>query len=265
MAKGRRGGSNGKGGQPIEFGMSGVLFTCFRNYEAKCTTEAYDLLGRVVEVEVESTSAVQPGSVEAEIAAEVASLTTRKDKRFLAVGVNEMHCMAFIKTDRDEPCNLATELMKAVVDRRIGRVKFCQRIIPIQTICAAEMDAIVKAATPLLEQTFGGEDPIPWGIVYESRLNQSLDRDTVIKTLAALLPPRHPVNLSYPQVVLMLQVWRGQVGISVIRDYSLYRKFNVQELIKKGLNPKQETERKEKPGENEEADEENVEEEEKAE
>jgi tRNA acetyltransferase TAN1 len=53
----------------------------------------------------------------------------------------------------------------------------------------------------------------------------------VIEMLAGLVPAVHKVNLSKPNVVLLIEVFRNTFGFSVVTDFHKTRKFNVRSII----------------------------------
>jgi hypothetical protein len=64
-----------------------------------------------------------------------------------------------------------------------------------------------------------------------------LDRDDVIEQLAKpLIDAGHPVNLTNPEISVVVEVVKGVAGFCVIQNgqYSQFRKFNLPEVYVKG-------------------------------
>jgi tRNA acetyltransferase TAN1 len=112
-------------------------------------------------------------------------------------------------------------------------VRFCQRVLPIEHICLAKIEDISPEATRLVQEHFANaEGPIDYCVAFESRLNESLDRMTVINMIAEIVGPRHKVNLSNPTKTIVVQVFKAHCGMAVLTDWVKNRKYNVQEVLK---------------------------------
>ncbi|TQN69124.1 TRNA acetyltransferase TAN1, partial [Colletotrichum shisoi] len=74
------------------------------------------------------------------------------------------------------------------------------------------------------------------------RSNTSLDRDELIKQIAKTVNPRHKVNLTNPDKIVLVDVFQSFCGMSVIEssDWDGLKKLNVNELYKAspGAKPK---------------------------
>jgi tRNA acetyltransferase TAN1 len=81
------------------------------------------------------------------------------------------------------------------------------------------------------------------------RNHSTLSRPTIIEELAKCVPPEYKVELTDPEVFVLVEVWkvsRGVVclesmlikrvksvcGIGIVRDYYKLQKFNVMEIAK---------------------------------
>lgn len=118
-----------------------------------------------------------------------------------------------------------------IISNRLQR--FCQRVQPIENICLAKIEDIRLEATRLVQEHFASsEGPIDYCVSFESRLNESLDRMTVISMIAEIVGHRHKVNLSNPSKVIVVQVFKAHCGMAVLSDWIKNRKYNVQEVLK---------------------------------
>lgn len=114
------------GKESIQSGMQGVLVTCFRNVESKCTSELYQLLSRVMESPVESKSDQEETglSFEDQIKAEVVGLKDRSDKPFIAMDTKGLQCIVFLKAlPSVDPAHIVGELFTKIRDREIKSVR----------------------------------------------------------------------------------------------------------------------------------------------
>jgi len=119
--------------------------------------------------------------------------------------------------------------------------KYMNRLLPMDVICEAKCEAIVLAAKSLVLTHFPippdprGPDfqPNQYSIIVEKR-NNSLDKDVIIKEVASIVHPSHCVNLSNPDLCIVIQIIKSACGIAIVKNYQYYRKFNVQILSEKG-------------------------------
>jgi tRNA acetyltransferase TAN1 len=66
------------------------------------------------------------------------------------------------------------------------------------------------------------------------RAHAALKRDDVIKKVAALIAPRHKVNLGTPDKVILLEFFQNFCGIGVVgSDWDELKRYNVRELYEK--------------------------------
>ena len=226
----------------LQDGMQGVLVTCFRNCEAKCTKDIYYLLNRVIEQQYTDTNASTADSrtFEEQLKEEVADLRDRTQKPFLAVDPG-LQSMVFIQIDPSKlPPSLATNASVTLVERLFEmattsglKSRFCQRILPVQQLCHARMEEVLRVAGQLIKSSFSNDTPVEYAVVFEQRLNHSLDRETVVKAVAELVGPRHRVNLSSPDWAILVQVFKNWCALAIVPGYTRYRRYNIQ-LVKNG-------------------------------
>lgn len=50
--------------------------------------------------------------------------------------------------------------------------------------------------------------------------------------LVGKLNPKNKVDLTNPELTIIVEVIKAVCCLSVVRDYTLYRKYNVQEVVK---------------------------------
>jgi tRNA acetyltransferase TAN1 len=183
-------------------------------------------------------------SFESQISKEVTDLKDVSDKPFVAIEPCGLQCVVFIRTRKGvDPIKLTEKIFEMIGTSSIKSVKFCQRILPIHKICSANMEEARKLATSLIAPVFRNTtECIEYCVVFDSRLNGSLDRMTVINMLADIVGPKHKVNLSNPTKVILVQLMKSFCGISIISNWTQYRKYNAQELLKQVLSsPNQNT------------------------
>lgn len=232
--------------ETVQVGMAGVLVTCFRNAEAKCTNELYYLLSRAQE-QLEEEKEEQEQKVDEEndetakeavcfadqISAEVGGLKKRSSKQFIALDTKGLQCLVFARALPSTPLLPTIDrLFSMIRTRALPSLKFCQRVLPVEVICMARMEDIRVEASRLVREKFRVEEPTDYCVAFESRLNDSLDRMTVIDMLAAIVGPVHKVNLSKPKKVILVTVFKSHCGLSILDGWVENRKYNVQEVLK---------------------------------
>lgn len=135
----------------IQPGMCGFFVTCFRDQEARCTSEILQLLDRVSEHDTDEPNVDEAAHDFANsIASEVAHLRAKTSRKYQAQAVGGLSCIVFIKTIED-PLPLAQQLF--ALDARgnaLHAARFCQRILPISVICPATLEDVKKEATHLI-------------------------------------------------------------------------------------------------------------------
>ncbi|GKT48415.1 tRNA dimethylallyltransferase [Colletotrichum spaethianum] len=104
----------------------------------------------------------------------------------------------------------------------------------------AEGEEVKESEITAAEEPKDGEKPaFTYAIRPSIRSNSSLDRDELIKQIAKTVKPRHKVNLTNPDKVVLVDSF---CGMSVIEssDWDGLKKLNVNELYKAspGANPK---------------------------
>ena len=107
--------------------------------------------------------------------------------------------------------------------------RFAHRVLPVESICFASVDDIVKAASPLIAAAFPASPPLTFAVQLELRScdGLKLDRKAAVDALAALVPAPHTVDLSNPDRVIMVQVIKNAAAVAVLSDYYDLCKYNL--------------------------------------
>lgn len=80
------------------------------------------------------------------------------------------------------------------------------------------------------------------------RNHTTLPRPAIIQHLASWVPEGHTVSLNNPEIFILVEVFKSVCGVSIVRDYYKYSKFNVLELANKVNSDKVTEDRVQKPG-----------------
>ncbi|NXB73723.1 THUM1 protein, partial [Donacobius atricapilla] len=246
-------------GRQLEAGMRGILITCNMN-ERKCVGEAYSLLGDAgsergaaarcspthgAPVKFSDHEERLSGSdreededdVEAALKKEVGQIrasTEQKLRRFQSVesGANNV---VFIRTQGIEPDNLVHHILKDMHTTKKKKTRVILRMLPISGTCKAFMEDMKKYTETFFEPWFKAPNKGTFQIVYKARNNSHMSREEVIKELAGIvgsLNPENKVDLNNPQYTVVVEIIKTVCCLSVVRDYVLFRKYNLQEVVK---------------------------------
>uniref|UniRef100_UPI0037E84133 THUMP domain-containing protein 1 n=1 Tax=Semicossyphus pulcher TaxID=241346 RepID=UPI0037E84133 len=244
------------GGQPnkrwkgsfLEVGMEGILITCNMN-ERKCTAEAFNLLNEYADKlygpekfqdnngsDSEEEEAEEEDVAEA-LKKEVAQLQAsgaKQERRFQSYesGANNV---IFIRTLNLESDKLVHHILSDLHTTKKKKSRVILRMLPVTGTCKAFQDDMVKYLTTYLEPWFKTPSCATYQIAFKARNSSHNKRDEIIKSIAGLvgkLNPKNKVDLTNPELTIIVEVIRAVCCISVVKDYTLYRKYNVQEVVK---------------------------------
>ena len=199
-------------------GMQGILVTCNRGREKR----AYDELVQMIDL-LEDEETVCQESLEDAMKQELKGLKKKNHQR-VQLG-EDVQCFVFVKCI--EPTELVLKLFKADLN---FHPKFCQRLIPLERICYANFEQLLDTARSFIPPNF--KEDASFAVIFEKRLNDSLDRSIVTRSIAEFAKPSK-VDLENPKKVIMLQVLKNIVGMSVLENYHAFKKMNISEHFNK--------------------------------
>uniref|UniRef100_UPI00398EFBD5 THUMP domain-containing protein 1 isoform X1 n=1 Tax=Pristiophorus japonicus TaxID=55135 RepID=UPI00398EFBD5 len=241
-----------RGSRELEVGMQGLLITCNMN-EKKCTAEAYSLLSEYADqlygpekfVEGSNSEDEEDDDDDAEVALkkEVKQIRTSTQNqlcRFQALdsGANNV---VFIRTLNIEPDKLVHHILKDLHTTKKKKTRAILRMLPVSGSCKAFMEEIPKYFETFLEPWFKVPKKATFQIVYKARNNSHMSRDDVIKALAGVvinLNAENKVDLNNPEYTIIVEIIKGVCCVSVVQDYILFRKYNLQEVAKNDIEEK---------------------------
>ncbi|ORZ40133.1 hypothetical protein BCR44DRAFT_1424468 [Catenaria anguillulae PL171] len=185
-------------------------------------------------------AAAKPTSIEDEIAAELQELSkstkgNHATSHLVHIGT-AVDCLA---RAMDPVAVVQSAIDEALAKRESGtgglggaKTRFANRIIPFQRVVKADKDEILSEVAQLVSEAGleGNQTVCP-------RRRGHLDRNTLIADLASpMIAAGHSVDLSHPQVSIIVEVYRHIAGLCVVKDgqYTRLRKFNLHEVYAKG-------------------------------
>lgn len=222
--------------------MQGILITCNMK-ERRCTAEAYSLLNEYADQLYGPEQLADPDDssseddVEAALQKEVKqfhSTTENQQRRFTAVesGANNV---LFIRTHSIDPGQLVHSILQDLYSTRRLKSRVILRMLPVCGSCRAFPEDMLKFLSSFLQPWFLSPNQASYQICFKSRNNSHSKRDDVIKTIAGLvnrLNPKNKVDLTNPELSVIIEVIKTVCCVSVIRDYKRFRKYNLQEVSK---------------------------------
>lgn len=163
--------------------------------------------------------------------------TEKKTNLFQSVETGANGCV-FIKSNIDEFYEFGERVIRDLSRLTYKKTKFTNRMVPILKVCRANMEDIINTSGELFDDHFLKE-PCTFAINFNKRFNNDIQRDTVIKELASLVSQKNlmnKVNLKEPKKTILVEVIKGLCCITVINDYILLKKYNLNELSLKSEN-----------------------------
>ncbi|XP_036046455.1 THUMP domain-containing protein 1 [Onychomys torridus] len=235
------------GPRQLEPGLQGILITCNMN-ERKCVEEAYSLLNEygddmygpekfIDKDQQPSGSEGEDDDVEAALKKEVGDIkasTEMRLRRFQSMesGANNV---VFIRTLGIEPEKLVHHILQDMYKTKKKKTRVILRMLPISGTCKAFLEDMKKYAETFLEPWFKSPNKGTFQIVYKSRNNSHMNREEVIKELAGIvgsLNSENKVDLTNPEYTVVVEIIKAVCCLSVVKDYVLFRKYNLQEVVK---------------------------------
>ncbi|XP_010001609.1 PREDICTED: THUMP domain-containing protein 1 [Chaetura pelagica] len=184
-----------------------------------------------------SSSEEDEDDVEAALKKEVGQIrasTEQKLRRFQSVesGANNV---VFIRTQGIEPENLVHHILQDMHATKKKKTRVILRMLPVSGTCKAFIEDMKKFTETFFEPWFKAPNKGTFQIVYKARNNSHMSREEVIKELAEIvdiLNPENKVDLNNPQYTIVVEIIKNICCLSVVRDYVLFRKYNLQEVVK---------------------------------
>ena len=256
------GGGRGKASKPFDLvpGQRGILASCFKQRERQTERELLDIFTHYhgLQGELGSEAPETPLSFEEEL---VQLRKRPKSAPIQSISMGDIPCLVFITLPPPSPYPLTERLWK---DTLAGKkpTRYCQRCLPIELTCYANMQDLSKTVEVLLgahSDLIGPKGPftvelsaptVGFAVEYQSRYHSTLTKDLATEMIASTIlarpailtdpaiPPSPPdapsygrfcVDLSKPKLTILVQVLKNIVGLALVTDYaSAYRKGNLQ-------------------------------------
>ncbi|RIA92091.1 hypothetical protein C1645_765917 [Glomus cerebriforme] len=238
----------------LEPNISGIFVSCNQTKESLCVRECYDLFNEYAD-KIYTSADENPeieesdDDVESSIAKEIAQMKQpRKSRRFSSIQTGT-DCVVFIKTNPPvNPVELVHSILIDLYNTEKKKTRFSMRMIPIMKTCHSNMNEIKKMAEEILKPRFHllkNNQQIKYAIVPNIRNNNVIDRMELINAIAKLVGDQHKVNLVEPELVIIVDVFMGVCGMSILEDYKKLKRYNIERIFEE-LNKKKSEETKSK-------------------
>ncbi|KAG9411064.1 THUMP domain-containing protein 1 [Aphanomyces cochlioides] len=243
-------------------GSSALLVTCDKIKERQVVKDILNILNDVAEVLYPGTKedAAEKSESKAKTSAEllqdeIAGL--KKDAkegstgRFAALdsGVKGIILVQFLDESLDVK-RIVDHIFQQVVDTKEFASRFIQRMIPLEKLCYPSVEDIAACAKPFIERHFKDTEGIQYAVEVRKRNSGNIASMDIINACVAVVGPNHKVNLTKPDVVIVIEIFKNVCGVSVVTDFHRFKKFNVR-LILDPPKAKEETKEKAKKDANE--------------
>ncbi|GKZ73453.1 THUMP domain-containing protein 1 [Aspergillus niger] len=227
----------------IEGGDWGVFVSCDLGKEGKCMAEVVDVFSQGVESsssdshgdKLDSDEEDDDDDIEAQIRREVEGLkpSASKSRPFHAIRM-DLPCLLFVRFDKSiNPEEMVHQLcLDAAANPEKKRSRWIQRMTPAISVRKTLSVDLESFAREILKPHFhSGGPPKKYAIRPVVRSNKKFNRDIVIKTVADVVGPEHPVDLKNYDLIILVTVIQNVIGMSVAgSDYDRLKKYNLAEL-----------------------------------
>ncbi|KAI0563374.1 THUMP domain containing protein [Gracilaria domingensis] len=222
----------------------GVLVSCTPGHEQHAFRDAVVLLSRFVEAGERADGAEgggvagdgADGRTESALERELTALRKGEDQVFTRV-VPDVKGAVFLRVN-DAAVDVERVVEQALLEaRQSGSAgsRHCIRVIPVRATCYANAETAAAAALAVVKERFPPapeKGSVSFAIVFRARLNHSAKREQFIEAIAAAIhefEPRYKVDLTTPDVVLIVEVLKTSCCIGAFTKFYQLAKLNLRE------------------------------------
>ncbi|KAH9862232.1 hypothetical protein IAQ61_010435 [Plenodomus lingam] len=247
-AKGRRNWDmprRGAEARAIQPGDTGIWATCAMKKEAKSVADLRDLFDEYATALYGTTEAnatamddvsdSDGGDIEEEIKKEIADIRKPTTKPLFSSVKLDTQCLVFFRTRKPvEPVSFVHKICQDVANgAQLKNLRYVKRLTPITAFEKATQQGLETVAKHVLASHFHIENQASkkFAIRPSIRNNKEFTRDGVIKSVAAAVGPGHSVDLKDYDLLVMVEIYKNVVGMSVVGpDFEKLKRFNLEEL-----------------------------------
>jgi len=110
-----------------------------------------------------------------------------------------------------EPIKVVKKMKEILLDQPWS-IRYCLRIIPIQSVIETKIEVIERAISNISNQILDGET---YRILIEKR-NSDISSKEIITKIAHEI--KNKVSLDFPDKIILIEVLGGMTGISILKE-----------------------------------------------
>ncbi|KAL3109515.1 hypothetical protein niasHT_011670 [Heterodera trifolii] len=231
----------------IRPGLCGLFFTVDGD-EKRAVREAFNVIDRFMSLEEcsseklddvcakkESEMADGPKDVSDSLASECQQI--RQNKRQFASNAVRQHmtgarCSLFFASPMIRPNNVY-KIAEKMVDQsqKESLTRFLARVIPVEETCHANLDEIKTLLSEMIVKHLKGaknDTPPTYAVEFKASNTKLLNRQQIYDLVAQLmneLSPDSAVNLTQPDLLVVVHTIRTVTMLSIVANYYQRRKF----------------------------------------
>ncbi|MBT3580535.1 MAG: RNA methyltransferase [Nitrosopumilus sp.] len=156
-----------------------LIVTCARHLEEETEEELRDILDELGDSEIE-------------------------------VSISDMSGILTAQT-KLEPIKVVKKMKEILLDQPWS-IRYCLRIIPIQSVIETKIEVIERAISNISNQILEGET---YRILIEKR-NSDISSKEIITKIAHEI--KNKVSLDFPDKIILIEVLGGMTGISILKE-----------------------------------------------
>ncbi|EQC38158.1 hypothetical protein SDRG_04587 [Saprolegnia diclina VS20] len=222
-------------------GFAGILVTCDRTKERQVVKDILNILNDTAdkhypkdldENDDDDDDADDDSKTSAEkLAEEIKGL--KKDKgRFIALDSGVKGIIMIQIADKKIPVvALVNHIFEEIEATKQFSSRFIQRVIPLENLCFPDITEITEAVTPYIERHFKDTKDLTFSVEVKKRNSGNIASMDIINACVAVVGPAHKVNLTTPDVVILIEIFKNVCGVSVVTNFHQFRKFNVRSIL----------------------------------
>ncbi|KAL1199129.1 hypothetical protein V5N11_014626 [Cardamine amara subsp. amara] len=183
----------------------------------------------------EQVNKIAEKSIDRLIEDELKELGDKSKRRFMKLdpGCNGLVFIQMKRRDGDpSPKDIAQHAMTSAAATKKHMSRFILRLVPIEVSCYPSEEEISRAIKPLVEQYFpiATDNPRKFAVLYQARANTGLARMKIINAVAKSIPAPHKVDLSNPEMSIVVEIVKTVCLIGVVEKYKELAKYNLRQL-----------------------------------
>ncbi|TIB91063.1 SPOC domain-like protein [Wallemia mellicola] len=188
----------------------------------------------------EETPEVAENDIKAQLAQELSEMNDKKKvdnsaKRFVN-HQTDTQCLIYLEVRKPfDPIAIVKAYLNEVIETGKMRTKYIQRLTPISHLSHATEAAFEALCGMICQSHLSKGDEEGKGRKYRielgKRSHNTLKRDDIIQTVVDSINSPHKIDLSNPDRWVIVEIFKGVAGVSVVSEYDKYRKFNPFSLI----------------------------------